>query len=65
MEWVDGQLLRNILAQQKKLPVERAVRIAVASLSSRAGRKTHVFAFARGLIPATIFLLLLYLARRQ
>ncbi len=29
MEWVDGRLLRQILNEQKKLPVERAVRIAV------------------------------------
>ncbi len=30
MEWVDGQLLRNLLGEQKKLPAERAVRIAGA-----------------------------------
>src|ERR1700676_5295922 len=29
MEWVDGTLLRQILIQSKKLPVERAVRIAL------------------------------------
>ncbi len=29
MEWVDGRLLRQILNEQKKLPIERAVRIAV------------------------------------
>ncbi len=29
MEWVDGRLLRQILNEQKNLPVERAVRIAV------------------------------------
>ncbi len=29
MEWVDGRLLRQILNEQRKLPVERAVRIAV------------------------------------
>jgi serine/threonine protein kinase len=28
MEWVEGRLLRQILSDQKKLPVERAVRIA-------------------------------------
>jgi eukaryotic-like serine/threonine-protein kinase len=28
MEWVDGPLLRNILAQEGNLPVERAVKIA-------------------------------------
>jgi serine/threonine-protein kinase len=30
MEWVDGRLLRHILGEQKKLPPERAVRIASA-----------------------------------
>jgi serine/threonine-protein kinase len=30
MEWVDGRLLREVLNEQKTLPVERAVRIAVA-----------------------------------
>jgi serine/threonine protein kinase len=30
MEWVEGRLLRHILAEQGKLPVERAVRIALA-----------------------------------
>ena len=29
MEWVDGQLLREILSQQGKLPPERAVKIAL------------------------------------
>ena len=29
MEWVDGQLLRNILHEQKKLPHDRARRIAI------------------------------------
>jgi serine/threonine-protein kinase len=29
MEWVDGRSLRHILTEQKKLPVERAVRIAI------------------------------------
>jgi eukaryotic-like serine/threonine-protein kinase len=29
MEWVDGRLLRQILTEQKKLPIERAVRIAL------------------------------------
>jgi len=28
MEWVEGRLLRRILAEQKKFPVDRAVRIA-------------------------------------
>lgn len=30
MEWVDGRLLREILRDERKLPTERAVRIAVA-----------------------------------
>ncbi len=29
MEWVDGRLLRQVLNEQRKLPVERAVRIAL------------------------------------
>jgi eukaryotic-like serine/threonine-protein kinase len=29
MEWVEGRLLRQILTEQKKLPVERAVRLAI------------------------------------
>src|SRR6202030_2939382 len=29
MEWVDGRLLRQILIQQKKLPIDRAVRITL------------------------------------
>src|SRR5690348_7983138 len=29
LEWVDGRLLRQILAEQKKLPIDRAVRIAL------------------------------------
>lgn len=30
LEWVDGRLLRQILNEQKKLPQERAIRIALA-----------------------------------
>jgi eukaryotic-like serine/threonine-protein kinase len=30
MEWVDGRLLREILAEKGKLPADRAIRIAVA-----------------------------------
>jgi eukaryotic-like serine/threonine-protein kinase len=29
MEWVDGRLLRQILIQQKKMPIDRAVRITL------------------------------------
>jgi serine/threonine protein kinase len=29
MEWVDGRLLREIMAEQKKLPPERAIHIAI------------------------------------
>jgi len=29
MEWVDGKLLRQLLIQQKKLPAERAIKIAL------------------------------------
>jgi len=29
MEWVEGKLLRNLLSEQRKLPAERAVRIAL------------------------------------
>src|SRR5438445_13012042 len=29
MEWVDGRLLRQILIEQKKLPIDRAVRITL------------------------------------
>src|SRR5580658_7931639 len=34
MEWVDGRLLRQILIEQKKLPQERAVRIALGVLDA-------------------------------
>src|SRR5437879_5526263 len=30
MEWVEGKLLRQVLSQHRKLPPERAVRIAIA-----------------------------------
>jgi serine/threonine-protein kinase len=30
MEWVDGRLLRVVLHEQKKFPVERAIKIAIA-----------------------------------
>jgi serine/threonine protein kinase len=34
MEWVEGRLLRQILNEQRKLPVERAVRIALRVLDA-------------------------------
>lgn len=34
MEWVDGRLLRKILGEQKKLPPERAVKIAIGILEA-------------------------------
>src|SRR5215472_14128756 len=34
MEWVDDRLLRKILAEQKKLPTERAIRIAQGILNA-------------------------------
>src|SRR6202790_5610893 len=34
VEWVDGQLLRQILVQQRKLPPERAVRITLGILEA-------------------------------
>lgn len=34
MEWVDGRLLRQILNEQAKFPVERSVRIALAILDA-------------------------------
>src|SRR5271156_5760606 len=34
MEWVDGRLLRKILAEQPKLPPERAIRITLRILDA-------------------------------
>jgi len=34
LEWVDGRLLRQILIEQKKLPVERALRITLSILDA-------------------------------
>lgn len=34
MEWVDGRLLRQILAEERPLPIERAVSIAIALLDA-------------------------------
>src|SRR3984893_16485527 len=34
MEWVDGRLLRKILAEQPKLPTERAIRITLRILDA-------------------------------
>jgi serine/threonine-protein kinase len=41
MEWVDGRLLREILNEQRKLPVERAARIAVGILDALEYIHTH------------------------
>lgn len=41
MEWVDGHLLRQILNEQGKLPVERAVRIALGICSALDYIHTH------------------------
>jgi serine/threonine-protein kinase len=34
MEWVDGKLLRTVMAEQKKMPQERAVRITLGILDA-------------------------------
>jgi serine/threonine protein kinase len=34
LEWVDGRLLRQILIEQKKLPVERAVQLTLSTLDA-------------------------------
>jgi eukaryotic-like serine/threonine-protein kinase len=41
MEWVEGRLLRKILIEQKKLPVERVVRIAIAVADALEYIHTH------------------------
>lgn len=41
MEWVEGRLLREILNEQRKLPVERAARIAVGILDALEYIHTH------------------------
>ena len=41
MEWVDGQLLRQILVQQRKLPPERAIRITLGILEALAYIHSH------------------------
>ncbi|HEV2234544.1 MAG TPA: serine/threonine-protein kinase [Terriglobia bacterium] len=41
MEWVEGRLLREILNEQRKLPVERAARIAVSILDALEYIHTH------------------------
>jgi len=41
MEWVDGKLLRQILATEKKLPPERAVKIAVGIAEALSYIHTH------------------------
>ena len=37
MEWVEGRLLRHIIHEQKKLPADRARRIAINTSSSSTG----------------------------
>jgi eukaryotic-like serine/threonine-protein kinase len=34
MEWVDGKLLRTVMAEQKKMPAERAIRITLGILDA-------------------------------
>jgi serine/threonine-protein kinase len=41
MEWVEGRLLRKILIEEKKLPVERAVRIALGIADALEYIHTH------------------------
>jgi eukaryotic-like serine/threonine-protein kinase len=41
MEWVDGRLLRQILNEQPKLPIERALRIALGICEALAYIHTH------------------------
>jgi serine/threonine-protein kinase len=41
MEWLDGRLLRQILNEQKKLPVERAVRLTVGIAEALEHVHTH------------------------
>jgi serine/threonine-protein kinase len=41
MEWVEGRLLRRILIERKKLPVERAVRIALGVAGALEYIHTH------------------------
>jgi len=41
MEWVDGRLLRQVLNEQRKFPVERALRIALAICDTLAYIHSH------------------------
>lgn len=41
MEWVEGRLLRHILTEQKKLPIERAVKIALGICDALAYIHSH------------------------
>jgi len=41
MEWVDGRLLRQVLNEQRKFPIERALRIAVAICDALAYIHSH------------------------
>src|SRR5713226_3879481 len=41
MEWVNGRLLRQVMSEQKKLPVDRAVRIAIGICEALEYIHTH------------------------
>ena len=41
MEWVDGRLLRQVLNEQRKFPIERALRITLAICDALAYIHTH------------------------
>jgi len=41
MEWVNGRLLRQVMGEQKKLPVDRAVRIAIGVCEALEYIHTH------------------------
>jgi eukaryotic-like serine/threonine-protein kinase len=41
LEWVDGRLLRQVLVEQKKLPIERAIRITLSILDALEYIHTH------------------------
>ncbi len=41
LEWVDGRLLRQVLVEQKKLPIERAIQITLSILDALEYIHTH------------------------